>query len=160
MNWGLNYDIKNALVGDVVAGVTVAVMQVLSSMADAQLANINVVRGLYCSIFPVILYAIFGPSRHISIGKKQLFLPNSIVCQYCESPGTNSLICLLVGSILSDRKQTFIDYYGKADDDPNGDRVYLDNLTPILATIVFLVGKMREQYFINQKYLLRPASST
>ena len=70
LNWGLNYDIKNALVGDVIAGVTVAVMQVLSSMADAQLANINVVRGLYCSIFPVILYAIFGPSRHISIGKK------------------------------------------------------------------------------------------
>ena len=81
MNWGLNYDIKNALVGDVVAGVTVAVMQVLSSMADAQLANINVVRGLYCSIFPVILYAFFGPSRHISIGRKTAIFAK----QYCMS---------------------------------------------------------------------------
>ena len=69
LNWGLKYDIKNALVGDVIAGITVAVMQVLSSMADAQLAKIDVVRGLYCSIFPVIIYAIFGPSRHISIGR-------------------------------------------------------------------------------------------
>ena len=69
LNWGLKYDIKNALVGDVIAGITVAVMQVLSSMADAQLAKTDVVRGLYCSIFPVIIYAIFGPSRHISIGR-------------------------------------------------------------------------------------------
>ena len=43
-------------------------------MADAQIAfdddddDDKVVRGLYCSIVPVIVYAIFGPSRHISVG--------------------------------------------------------------------------------------------
>ena len=49
---------------------TFDLFQVLSSMADAQIAldGSKVVMGLYCSIVPVIVYAIFGPSRHISIG--------------------------------------------------------------------------------------------
>ena len=38
-------------------------------MADAQLADIDLARGLYCSIFPVFMYVVFGPSRHISVGK-------------------------------------------------------------------------------------------
>ena len=44
-------------------------LQVLSSMADASIIEgMTVERGLYCSVFPVLIYAIFGPSRHISIG--------------------------------------------------------------------------------------------
>ena len=38
-------------------------------MADALLADVPVILGIYCSIFPVIIYGIFGSSRHISIGK-------------------------------------------------------------------------------------------
>ena len=68
LGWGLKYDFRKALLGDVIAGVTLAIMQVLSSMADALLANVPFVLGLYCSVFPVFLYAIFGPSRHISVG--------------------------------------------------------------------------------------------
>ena len=37
-------------------------------MADALLADVPVILGIYCSIFPVIIYGIFGSSRHISIG--------------------------------------------------------------------------------------------
>ena len=89
-------------------------------MADAQLANVPVVRGLYCSIFPVILYAIFGPSRHISIG-------------------TNSLICLLVGGVLISRRPDLEDYY-QVEHGSDHD-VVAEHLTEILATIVLMVGE-------------------
>jgi len=144
IGWGMKYDIKKALLGDVVAGVTVAVMQVLSSMADALLANVQVFRGLYCSIFPVIIYAIFGPSRHISIG-------------------TNSLICMLVGSTLTNKRvevrnfflsanSTTVDFDGsfdnstgqtlsaETDDDDDDNGIKPEWMPEILATIVILVA--------------------
>jgi len=147
VGWGLNYDIKKALLGDVVAGVTIAVMQVLSSMADALLANIEVFRGLYCSIFPVIIYAIFGPSRHISIG-------------------TNSLICMLVGSTLTKKRdqlnaffinnsvnstQTFQNINGTilSPEDDDGDLVN-QHIPEILATLVLLVAMWQTALAICQ----------
>lgn len=44
-------------------------MIIFPGMADALLADVPVILGIYCSIFPVIIYCIFGSSRHISIGK-------------------------------------------------------------------------------------------
>ena len=53
---------------DLFAGITVAVMLVPQGMAYAMLAGMPAIYGLYAGIVPLILYAIFGTSRHLSIG--------------------------------------------------------------------------------------------
>ena len=42
---------------------------IVLGLAYAVLANLDPVYGLYTAIVPVIVYSIFGTSRHVSIGK-------------------------------------------------------------------------------------------
>lgn len=79
--WFLNYDWRRCLADDLVAGLTIAIMQVPQGMAYAMLANVSPEMGIYCSIFPVLVYGFLGPSAHISIG-------------------TCGPLCLLVASII------------------------------------------------------------
>lgn len=65
--WLPNYR-RDQLSGDIVAGLTTAVMLVPQGMAYALLAGLPPVVGLYASVVPLVLYAIFGTSRQLAVG--------------------------------------------------------------------------------------------
>jgi SulP family sulfate permease len=59
---------KEEFRGDLTAGATVAIMLVPQGMAYAVLAGMPPVYGLYASIVPLFLYAVFGTSRQLAVG--------------------------------------------------------------------------------------------
>lgn len=64
--WAGSYQ-KDFLKGDISAGLTIGVMLIPQGMAYALIAGLPPVYGLYASIFPQIIYAIFGTSRQLSV---------------------------------------------------------------------------------------------
>jgi SulP family sulfate permease len=67
LEWLPNYK-KASLKGDVGAGLTVGVMLIPQGMAYASIAGLPAVYGLYASIVPIIIYALFGTSRQLAVG--------------------------------------------------------------------------------------------
>ncbi|KAA0235320.1 MAG: sulfate permease [Actinobacteria bacterium] len=53
---------------DIIAGLTVGAVLVPQSMAYAELAGLPAVVGLYASVLPLVLYALFGSSRQLMVG--------------------------------------------------------------------------------------------
>lgn len=56
------------LAGDLSAGLTVGVMLVPQGMAYAMIAGLPPIYGLYASIVPLLIYALFGTSRQLGVG--------------------------------------------------------------------------------------------
>ena len=67
LDWGARYRGEN-LVSDLVAAVIVTIMLIPQSLAYALLAGLPPQIGLYASILPLLVYAIFGTSRQLSVG--------------------------------------------------------------------------------------------
>lgn len=66
-DWGRTYT-KHTLTNDLVAAVIVTIMLIPQSLAYALLAGLPPQMGIYASILPIILYAIFGTSRALAVG--------------------------------------------------------------------------------------------
>ena len=88
---------RKLFVDDAVAGFTLFVMLVPQGMAYAMLAGLPPVYGLYVSTIPVIIYALFASSRHLSTGPVAItsLLVVSGVSLYAE-PGTADYISLVI----------------------------------------------------------------
>lgn len=66
-DWGRTYN-QLTFTNDLVAAVIVTVMLIPQSLAYALLAGLPPEMGLYASILPIVLYAIFGTSRVLAVG--------------------------------------------------------------------------------------------
>jgi SulP family sulfate permease len=67
LSWGRDYN-RTALSNDLVAALIVTIMLIPQSLAYALLAGLPPEAGLYASIAPIVLYAIFGTSRALAVG--------------------------------------------------------------------------------------------
>ena len=59
---------RDELRGDLSAGLTVGVMLIPQGMAYALIAGLPPIYGLYASLVPLVVYAIFGTSRQLAVG--------------------------------------------------------------------------------------------
>jgi hypothetical protein len=66
--WLPNYDVGANLALDITAGLTVGVVLVAQGVAYGLLAGLPAYYGLYASIPPAFIYALFGTSRQMHIG--------------------------------------------------------------------------------------------
>jgi sulfate permease, SulP family len=88
---------QNLLKRDFISALTLFVMLVPQGMAYAMLAGLPPVMGLYASTLPLLIYAIFSSSRHLSVG------PTAITSLLVFSgvsalgiPGTSDYINLVI----------------------------------------------------------------
>ena len=65
IEWLPNYN-TSWLRGDIIAGITVAIILVPQGIAYALIAGLPPIYGLYCALMPQVVYAIFGSSRQVA----------------------------------------------------------------------------------------------
>ncbi|NIZ09920.1 SulP family inorganic anion transporter [Pseudooceanicola sp. HF7] len=67
LDWGRRYD-RATFRNDMIAALIVTIMLIPQSLAYALLAGLPPEAGLYASILPIVLYAIFGTSGALAVG--------------------------------------------------------------------------------------------
>ena len=105
LQWLPDYT-RQTLSGDIVAGITVAIMIIPQSMAYALLAGLSPEIGLYASIVPMMLYALFGSSRYLAVGPVALVslmtasVMGEVVASGSADYHTGALIIALLSGVL------------------------------------------------------------
>lgn len=94
------YQIKEFLLRDIIAGITIGILHIPQALAFGALASVKIENGLYTSIWPVILYVIFGTSPHVSMG-------------------TSAVICIVTGSVVDRHAEKFMSTHGHLRIDAN-----------------------------------------
>jgi SulP family sulfate permease len=92
---------------DVVAGVVLGVITVPQAIAYAFLAGLPAEAGLYASLVPMVLYAIFGSSKHLVVGPVAItaLMVAAAVGEYAPRYdqtylGVTTVLCLQAGIFL------------------------------------------------------------
>lgn len=102
LSWGRRYGRKE-LSADLIAAVIVTIMLIPQSLAYALLAGLPPEAGLYASIAPIILYALFGTSKALAVGPVAVvsLLTASSVGQVAEQGTAGYAIAALTLAFLS-----------------------------------------------------------
>lgn len=82
------YNIKDYLVTDILAGVTIGILHIPQALAFGLLTSVKIENGLYTSVWPVILYVLFGTSAHVSMG-------------------TSAVICIVTAAVVDRQADIF-----------------------------------------------------
>ncbi|XP_063400669.1 prestin-like [Mytilus trossulus] len=100
------YKFRVYILDDIISGLSVACLHVPLGLALGILASLSPAYGLYTSCFPVLLYAIFGTSQHVSIG-------------------TNAVIAILTSELV----ELQLEHYDSTDHNSDFNRTTDNNLT-------------------------------
>lgn len=102
LDWSRSYD-RTALSNDLIAAVIVTIMLIPQSLAYALLAGLPPEAGIYASIAPIILYAIFGTSRALAVGPVAVvsLLTASAIGQVAEQGTAGYAVAALTLAFLS-----------------------------------------------------------
>ncbi|GAB4382363.1 SulP family inorganic anion transporter [Albidovulum sp.] len=102
LDWGRRYD-RTAFSNDLVAAVIVTIMLIPQSLAYALLAGLPAQAGIYASIAPILLYAIFGTSRALAVGPVAVvsLLTASAVGQVADQGTAGYAVAALTLAFLS-----------------------------------------------------------
>lgn len=102
LDWGRTYN-RAALSNDMIAAVIVTIMLIPQSLAYALLAGLPPEAGIYASIAPIILYAIFGTSRALAVGPVAVvsLLTASAIGQVADQGTAGYAIAALTLAFLS-----------------------------------------------------------
>lgn len=86
LRWLPAYQCHKDLMGDIISGITVAVMHIPQGMAYGLLAGVDPIVGLYMAFFPTLIYFLFGTSRHVSMGTFAVIslMTSKIVATYSD----------------------------------------------------------------------------
>jgi len=103
---------------DLIAGLSVAAVQVPTAIAYANLAGFPAEVGLYASMLPVLIYALFGSSRQLIIGP-------------------DAATCAMVAALLLPLAQGNLAYY-----------LHLSAALAIMAGLLMVIGGMTRMGFI------------
>lgn len=96
LEWGPVYD-RLTLTNDLVAAVIVTIMLIPQSLAYALLAGLPPEMGLYASMLPIVLYAIFGTSRVLAVGPVAVVsLLTAAAVSKVATPGTSEYIAAAI----------------------------------------------------------------
>ncbi|CAI5985263.1 unnamed protein product [Closterium sp. NIES-64] len=66
--WMAAYNLRDDLLADLIAGISVGTMLVPQSMSYAKLAGLPPIYGLYSAFVPILSYVVFGSSRQLAVG--------------------------------------------------------------------------------------------
>ncbi|NOD95254.1 sulfate permease [Ruegeria sp. HKCCD4884] len=102
LSWARSYG-RVELSNDLMAAVIVTIMLIPQSLAYALLAGLPPEAGLYASIAPILLYAIFGTSRALAVGPVAVvsLLTASAVGQVAEQGTAGYAVAALTLAFLS-----------------------------------------------------------
>ncbi|XP_029453377.1 solute carrier family 26 member 6-like [Rhinatrema bivittatum] len=127
LRWLPRYPIREWLVGDLISGISVGIIQLPQGLAYSLLAGLPPVFGLYTSFYPVFVYFLFGTSRHISVG-------------------SFAVLCVMIGSVtesLAPNQDFMLPGNGTLLDTAARDKARVE----LASALTFLVGIF--QFFLG-----------
>ena len=82
------YNIKEYLPIDILSGVTIGILHIPQALAFGLLTSVKIENGLFTSVWPVLLYVLFGTSAHVSMG-------------------TSAVICIVTAAVVDRQADGF-----------------------------------------------------